>query len=557
MARCAIRAASIVFCLALAMRATADSNPIVTQGGTTAMPATGSMAPATGLTWDIVLSGTTVASSKTASGWSASYNATTKDITVQAPTSAKLAANYEVRIASSSGTTDYSALFDVDPGIKSVSILPNSVVGGGPATGTLKLTAVPAQKTVVNLKSSVQHVSVPATVTVPAGSSSVAFTIHTKPIPKDGTADITASLGGVTLDASLKLYAKSNLSFKAPVVYSLAAAPDGLFAADIDGDGKQDVITGGPTGWGVLYGRGDGTLKPYKLIYQWSGGITVREVADLNGDGKPDVVAIDGGGNVLIFLNKGKGSFKAPQIFNIANASGATAADFNRDGHVDLLIVSSQQTSYNGGAQILLNKGDGTFKLGSSWNPGMFVQGHFAGKLRDQKNVDLVISGATESGSRISIMYGDGKGNFTAGPTFDGGNINTGSAFIADVNGDGIPDIAFATWEGGSIDVLYGQADGSFTNPIAYECNSYAATVCFVDMDGDGQPDMVVGLAGTYDIAVLLNQKGIFPTFTRVGTGGGDVRSIAVADLNGDGKPDVICQGGSTNSISVLINNRP
>lgn len=533
------------------------ANPFVTQGGFKYMPSSGSVAPATGLTWDIVLGQTTVARSSSPAGWSASYVASAKVIGVQAPVTAALGTGYQVRIAYAPTNTHYSAVFDLEPGIKGFKLLPASVVGGGFTTGTITLTSIGTTYTQVSTRATLPQVLAPALITIPPGVASYDFTLRTSAIATDGSAIVTATCCGVAISAPLKLYAQPNLSFKAPLVYAVPSATDGIFAADMDGDGKADVITGGPAGWGILYGNGDGTLKPYTRIYQWAAGLTVRAVADLNGDGKPDVVSMDTNGNVLIFLNTGSGHFAAPQLYGVAYATGATVADFNNDGFADVLITSAQPSSYNGGAQVLLNKGNGTFKLGASWNPGFFVQGHAAAVLHNQKNMDIVLSGATESGSRVSIMFGDGKGNFTSGPTTTTGGINTGGAAIASLLGDGIPDIIVGTWGDGQAAVLYGNPDGSFASPIYFSVGAYTSEVRVAYMKGDGQPDIVAGRAGTNNIGVLLNQDGLFGTVLQVDTGGGDVRSIAIADMNGDGKPDVICQGNTTNTISVLLNNRP
>ena len=108
-------------------------------------------------------------------------------------------------------------------------------------------------------------------------------------------------LTAATLATSTSLSA-STMFLEAPVFSSGGYSANSVAVADVNGDGKLDVLVVNQDGTvGVLLGNADGSFQP-ALIY-YSGGVTALSVADLNGDGKPDL-AIAGGGAVGVLLGK-------------------------------------------------------------------------------------------------------------------------------------------------------------------------------------------------------------------------------------------------------------
>jgi hypothetical protein len=510
------------------------------------------------VTWDVILGGTVVGSSAKSAGWSASYGSATGKLTITAPLSAKLATSYEARVAYKSGT-NYSITFSVVMGLKGFHLLPTSVVGGGPTTGTITLTSkAPTGGTKVVLTSGSKNVKVPAAVTISAGAAVGTFTVNSVSVSSNFSTTVSVACNGESLSSTLKVYAKAVVAFKKPAVYPVPGADDGIYAADLDGDGHPDVLVGGANQIGVLYNKGDGTLLPYQSVYTWSGGINVQGAADLTGNGRLDIIATAGGGWVLIFMNQGKRQFADPIALNVPDATFVVVADFNRDGKPDLAVESSPPDVYGGSMQIWLNKGNGKFVEASSFSLGAIPGAIWAGNLKGDSNPDLLVSQITDivGQSGVSTFYGDGKGNFSAGPGFGTCSFNTGGCLIADLNGDGIPDIVQANWQDGSVSIMYGNGDGTFQNPGTFAVGGVGAGCRVADVDGDGQPDLLVA-AGDTAFSVLVNHHGLFPTYLHVETGGHGTRSLDVADFNGDGKPDVVTQGLDSNTISVLLNARP
>jgi hypothetical protein len=144
---------------------------------------------------------------------------------------------------------------------------------------------------------------------------------------------------------------------------------DAFFAADLNKNGKLDLVVLHFNGTGLIFpGNGDGTFKPGVGIGWGAGGGVAAAVGDFNGDGKPDIIVATGGvftgasGRILLLINQGNDVF-LPSVFDFSlilpySNTGyvVTLGDFNGDGKLDLRATGS-----DGNVVTLLGNGDGTF----------------------------------------------------------------------------------------------------------------------------------------------------------------------------------------------------
>ena len=143
---------------------------------------------------------------------------------------------------------------------------------------------------------------------------------------------------------------------------------------------------------------------------------------------------------------------------------------------------------------------------------------------------------------------------FVPAVTYGSGGAGAQSLAVADVNGDGVSDLAIANVYANTAGVLLGNSDGTFRAAVTYGAGgSNAESVAVTDVNGDGKPDLVV--ANVSGVGVLLgNGDGTFQTAVSYASGGNFSNSVAVADVNGDGKPDLVV-GNFNESVAILLGN--
>ena len=347
--------------------------------------------------------------------------------------------------------------------------------------------------------------------------------------------------------------------------YSAGNHTHAVRMADLNGDGKLDLVTAnaGSATVSVLLGNGDGTFQP-KTDYATAATGEPKSVAigDLNGDGKRDfVTANQASNNVSVLLGNGDGSFQT-HVEYAATVGDHEAAigDLNRDGIPDIAVAG-----WGGSVlSVLVGNGNGSFQTKVDYVTGTAPHSIVIEDFNGDGNTDLAT--ANHDSNDISILLGNGNGIFPSKIDYAAG-LGPHSIRAGDLNGDGALDLVIANDSSNNASVLLGNGNGTFQAKVDYSTGTTPKSVTISDINSDGRLDIVTSNidnnypdlvnAGGDSVSVLLgNGDGTFQAKTDYTVGQGPF-SVVVGDLNGDNKPDLATANWHDNNVSVRINTGP
>jgi hypothetical protein len=265
---------------------------------------------------------------------------------------------------------------------------------------------------------------------------------------------------------------------------------------------------------------------------------------DTNDDGKLDIVTANSSGSVSVLRGFGNGAFPLPVRESDGDLPrGIAAADFNGDGHEDLVTMNT----YSDNVAILIGYGNGKFTAPVPYPVGERPTDLALADVNDDGVIDIVA--ATSGSDDISILFGVGDGTFGSLTRYR--DISVGRVKVADINNDGYVDIVAK--DAGAVYVFLGLGDGAFDDWYRFEVEYGDGPIALSDLNGDGNVDIAMVRMSSDDVAVSLGAgDGTFAEQVNY-TVGDDPRSITLADYNGDGHTDIATANLWGESVSVLL----
>ena len=294
--------------------------------------------------------------------------------------------------------------------------------------------------------------------------------------------------------------------------------------ADLNGDGIPDLAATSAVGVGIMLGVGDGTFRPQ---VNFSTGAQSQDLAagDFNSDGRVDIAAslINPQSSMALLLGNGDGTFSAPVMFDntaaLDDSPAIVATDLDNDGRLDVVLahmlscfVSPCVAARN--ITVMLGLGDGTFQTPFEIDVGTGMSRIAVGDFNSDGIKDLGIAG---NQAQVYVLLGIGNGSFLKQPTVSLLTENTlgvdGTDIdVADLNGDTIQDLVVAIGLNGSrTAILLGNNDGTFqpARIITDLRLRVPQYQAIADFNRDGFLDLAISMAdGTEGLFEILHGNG-------------------------------------------------
>jgi hypothetical protein len=392
-----------------------------------------------------------------------------------------------------------------------------------------------------------------APLTLPLAAGSNPRGIATADVDGDGRLDLVTADSGLGQVSVIRRDGVGN--FLAPVVYPVGTNPSAVALVQLEGDPKPEIAVTASTALleqmlTVLANNGFGLFTPpppgnRHAVRQAPQAITPF---DADGDGLVDLaVPCRDGRSVVILLGRPPTLEAAPRVTVGDKPRAAAVGDFNGDGKLDLAVANSGDNS------VSLLAGDGAGGLSAYGTltaaaPEAIVSGDFD---RDGR-LDLGVSvrGATPS---VAIFLGTGGGAFSLPTTVNVG-AEPDDLVTGDFDLDGDLDIAVCDKVSptGSVRILGNNGLGVFSAVVGVSVGDKPTSIVAADFDRDGDLDLAVANDLSNNVMILTYATGSFAVTQILPLAGGDTSpvSLAVGDFDGNATIDLVA--AALNNFSRL-----
>ena len=373
---------------------------------------------------------------------------------------------------------------------------------------------------------------------VPVGSE--AFTVASGDFDGDGNDDLAVA----DVNDFVVLLSQGDGTFSEPGRFPIGdRRPTEIESHDLNGDGILDLVAvrPAPNFISVAIGRGDGTFDAPVVYRQNMNGFVV---SDLNGDGDLDLALTESYVGLSIGLNDGAGRFHLGLSSTVFSNSLRlmTAADLDGDGKNDLVMADLEHAVglyWNGGSQTDVVFERETIPLFGCERPSLGCKPHSVALGDLDGDGDLDVLGCSTHPGSFSVLLNDGVGRMEAQSAYTFGNENPQGVVLADVDHDGDLDALTCDHMSHDFWVHRNRGDATFEPPIKTPVGRGPIHLQLADFDDDGNLDAVTADQHSNTVSVGLGEAdGSFPRFKLYAAGAGP-RAVAVADLDGDDDEDL------------------
>jgi hypothetical protein len=328
-------------------------------------------------------------------------------------------------------------------------------------------------------------------------------------------------------------------------VYVAGAFPVSIDVADLDGDGIADIVTSNPASqsYTILLGAGGGAFQTPTTLIQ--GDPAAVAVADFNRDTYLDVAVAQRSFGFTVFHGNGAGGFTSSIPVQIFRPPWyLTAADFDADGWIDLVAVPENGRSIH----VARNKGGTSYQLTTLAIDFIQARAPIVADVTGDGIPDIVV--ASQQTAFVLIFKGRGDGTFERHDI----PVSNGPQFIdaGDFNGDGYIDLVVAY--SGSVRIMRG-AGGFGFNALAAVPGAVTPTrIRAVDLDADGRLDVVTSDYGGSVVVHRGMGDGTLAVAKAI-PAGPQCRWFDVGHVDGDGRLDIVVPSMTLNAVTVLLGN--